>query len=334
MEKKIGTGNAISLYKICTNMFRKIWVVILCICLSVGVCFFINDDESDDNKEYSITLAVESNMGDGTLQERYYEKELQKFTLNESIKRLFQPKTKEKINKCLKKNGYDNLVASEIPTYEGYTGNETIITFKINSIDREKAEFILKTYTEELNDICGQIETGVGVKEISSLYDDSVSTDEGGFSKKNALLVLVSIILGMAIIGVCILFDEKIYTEKELKSYYFFRKFGVINQKKELSLDIHFLKCYLFPQKMKRILFLESYSGQLNLETIENALTESDFTVKNINDEAFFDVLSICDVICVCVELGKDNTSKLNAIIEKIESIDRRIDGVILCEKS
>lgn len=328
--KYIGEYNVISIKKIVANFLRYFWIFLMCICISIGVILLGNNANSGDSmttEEYTITLGIASKENQESLEDKYYENELKKQTLYETVKMVFQ--TTEVINDKLKENGYTEIMPTEIPTYVGYTISDKFITLNVNSINKERAKFILKVYEEECINTCQQIDSNFEIKKIAQ-SENVKGIEKTNGKVKSILLILVGGLLGIVVIGFIILFDERIYSEKELRACFEFDKFCEIS-KENICLNENWIKCYVKQHRIKRILFIELMQNQIPMKAFKNLLEKySEISISN--QDEYYDAAIEADAICIAITLGKTKISEVNSILEGVNSLGCTINGCIICK--
>lgn len=325
--KYIAEYNPISMCKIARNICKYFWIILICIGISVGIIFLGNiEGDSETVKDYTITLCVKSEVYHQMLEEKYYEKELEKQILYESIRRVFQ--TTDVINKELKKEGYDNLMPTEVPTYSEYVPSNNLVTLKVSSINKKRAVLILKLYEEEMSKACQAIDSEFNIEKIAQSKNMKNEVENTG-GKRNLLILCAGGMLGIIVLGFLILVDDKIYSEKELKSCFNYNKFGYIVDG-EIQLNGPWVDSYCIVNSIKKIVFMEQVKGLIFSEKNKSILKDYKISVCTWNSDEYCYKVIESDAICVCVILGKTKVSEINLILENLGSLGCSVDGCLL----
>ncbi len=320
--------NPISMRKIIRNLCKYFWVLIVCIVLSLVISFFVGmkgDQNNDKLEEYTVTLGIRKTENYKSIEEKYYSRELQKQVLEESVKRTFQ--TTDVINDELKNSGYEKIMPTEIPTYSEYSASDNFITLKVNSINKSRALYILDLYQNEINALCQKIDSECYIERISQSSNAKIEENNSG-TFKIIILLFVGGILGVMIIGFLVLLDDRIYTEKELKSCFSFNNLGNISPG-GLQLNKIWAQSYFEVNNINSILFIEERSKQVPVNELRASLKGHKINVCSKRDCLYYRQILESDAVFICITLGKTKISEVRSMEADLNSLGYSINGYL-----
>lgn len=328
----------LSIKKIICNLLRYWWIVVLCIGMSVGYIIVTQShnsmiDKGGSNLEYRAIVGIQdqNENTEGSMEEQYYSRMLKGHILQDSLKLLNSDDGKRAIKDSLASMGYKDFDQNaDTPECAPLVEGDNIIVFKLSGLNAKRTTAILESYVEQLDHICKGLQENFEIKTLSMSDKQAIDqSDSGLLNKKNIFLIFTSIIFGIGVVGLLLLYDKRIYTKHELEQLYSCKCIGdivVSKYENKYNYKVEIIRLMLKQQNISTVVTFNMDST--DVEALQSIFPEIKVSncIKGIDNTQ--NILN-SDVAIVGVHLGRDTDNGLDEMLEVLETINMNIIGYI-----
>ncbi len=308
----------------------------MCAILSMGLVLLLQRNNStadleDSAVEHTLILSVEAMDKNLTIEEQYYIRELQSLIMQDCLEIVYNnADTKKSIIDKLSEYQYTDFDASvDTPTYENFNNGERMVALKLSGINQERTVLILNTYKDVMDYVCRTNWPDFYVDSINNLQvdtTDDITTNVSSFMTiRNILIVFAGIFIGILVIGILVLYDDKIYTLNEMNRLYDFIDFGKIGND---TLNLGVLKNYLKNEEICSLVVLGEFEG---LDRVLAAYLP-EVKLNLLSKQEYLNYFGEENDVLVLITLGKEQKKDVDKLISMSDLTGRKLIGCVFAD--
>lgn len=207
------SGVIISIKKIISNIKRHFLVLIVAILGAIAI-IAISSATNETGSTFTVThiMQIRTQTVDG-IDPLIVEGQK---VADEFYVYLSADGVRDKISEGLDEEGYATYSSSDLPIF---TATNNVITMKVQGSDKDRTDYISEIILEEFNQYVESYDKGIECRVLDKSVVE-VKNERGVIetiiTSKNMALLLLGVFLGVILICVFIIFDDRIYVKEDL----------------------------------------------------------------------------------------------------------------------
>lgn len=330
MERKLHNYQTLISSSKVKEIVKKFWWLTL-IGLFIAISFVlyeykIGEHSNIDAVKTNITIYIDSSDAEANIKNDHVQ---EAGIMADSLQNIKSNQVLTVVNKRLKEQGINPLeidVSSPEIFYEYATSKTATLQFK--SLDPDLSRKILYAYVYSLNQQPQEILKGTKIKILGENISNMESTKiKTGISvMRVALIFALSIVLVALIFVMLVLFDKRIWSEKDILMTYTGINFGSISPK---SNDIKFslIEKIRIERDLVGIVIVLA-NGNLNYSDVLDGITPG---VRMLNGQDYGSI-KMTEGVIIGIEKGTTTESELENILSQLREINIDTLGFIFCD--